>query len=148
MNARGRFFDSSERTKRLAPAGAIVVLAYVLAFVQRPGRVFLDTRIELTVDPVRFLHSVMSTWSSTGDLGHFQSGQFVGYLFPMAPWYAFAHTIGLGTWVAERIWMGSLLAGAGLGAMVLLRTAASPLHVDRADGGRAPVHGQSVRRRA
>ena len=107
--------------RRFAPAGAIVALSYLLAFVQRPGRVFLDTRIELTLDPVRFLHSVVSLWSSTGDLGHFQGGQFVGYLVPMAPWYAFAHTIGLSAWVAERIWMGSLLAAAGLGAMVLLR---------------------------
>ena len=121
MNAGGRLLTSSNWKRRLAPAGAIVALSYLLAFVQRPGRVFLDTRIELTLDPARFLHSVASLWSSTGDLGHFQGGQFVGYLFPMAPWYAFAHAIGLSTWVAERIWMGSLLAAAGLGVMVLLR---------------------------
>jgi arabinofuranan 3-O-arabinosyltransferase len=113
--------NSSKRFRGLAPPGAIVVLSYTLAFLQRPGRVFLDTRIELTLDPVRFLHSVASLWSSTGDLGHFQGGQFVGYLVPMAPWYAFAHAIGLSTWVAERIWLGSLLAAAGLGIMVLLR---------------------------
>lgn len=101
--------------------GAIAVLSYALAFAQRPGSVFLDTRIEMTLDPVRFLQSVASMWSSTGDLGHFQGGQFVGYLVPMAPWYAFAHTIGLSTWLAERIWMGSLLLGAGLGAMLLVR---------------------------
>ncbi|HEY1590149.1 MAG TPA: alpha-(1-_3)-arabinofuranosyltransferase family protein [Solirubrobacteraceae bacterium] len=121
MNAGGRLLTSSNRTRSLAPAGAIVALSYVLAFVQRPGQVFLDTRVELTLDPVRFLHSVASLWSSTGDLGHFQGGQFVGYLVPMAPWYAFAHAIGLSTWIAERIWMGSLLAAAGLGVMVLLR---------------------------
>jgi hypothetical protein len=121
MNAGGRLVNSSNRIRRLAPAGAIIALSYVLAFVQRPGSVYLDTRIEFTLDPVRFLHSVASMWSSTGDLGHFQGGQFVGYLFPMAPWYAFAHAIGLSTWVAERIWLGSLLAAAGLGAMVLVR---------------------------
>lgn len=111
----------SDRTRRLAPTAAIVVLSYALAFAQQPGRVFLDTRIEMTLDPARFLQSVASVWSSTGDLGHFQGGQFVGYLVPMAPWYAFAHAIGLSTWVAERIWMGTLMAAAGLGAMLLVR---------------------------
>ena len=148
MNAGAGLVNSSNWMRRLAPAGAIVALSYVLAFAQRPGRVFLDTRIELTLDPVRFLHSVASLWSSTGDLGHFQGGQFVGYLVPMAPWYAFAHTIGLSTWVAERIWMGSLLAAAGLGVMVLLRQLARPRRLlDRPDGRRGPVHGQPIRRR-
>jgi hypothetical protein len=121
MNAGARLFRFLKRAPGFLVATSIVGLSFALAFAQRPGRVFIDTRIELTEDPVRFLHSVTSVWSSTGDLGHVQSGQFVGYLVPMAPWYAFAHTIGLGTWVAQRIWLGSLLAAAGLGASVLLR---------------------------
>ena len=45
-------------------------------------------------------------WSSTTDLGHVQSGQFVGYLFPMGPWFAAADAIGISIWVAQRIWLG------------------------------------------
>jgi arabinofuranan 3-O-arabinosyltransferase len=101
-------------------ATGIVVLAYGLAFLQRPGRTFTDTRIELTIDPVRFLHAVAQMWSPTGDLGHVQSGEFIGYLVPMSPWYAFAHTIGIPTWLAQRIWLGTLLAVAGLGVLRLL----------------------------
>ena len=117
-------------------ASGIAALAYSLAFVQRPGRVFTDTRIELTIDPVRFLHAVASMWSSTGDLGHVQSGEFVGYLIPMAPWYAFAHAIGLPTWVAQRIWLGTLLAAAGVGVVLLVAALLSRrAHVGQAVAG-------------
>jgi arabinofuranan 3-O-arabinosyltransferase len=108
------------------PSSLIVVgmwaLSYAVAFIQRPGRTFTDTRIELSLDPVRFLHNVAAVWSSTEDLGHVQSGQFVGYLAPMAPWYAFAHTIGIPTWVAERLWLGTLLGLAGWGVVRLMET--------------------------
>src|SRR4051812_24231785 len=73
------------RRDRLIPLG-LGLLSFLLAFGQRPGRGFDDTRIELTVDAVRFLERVGAVWSPTTDLGHAQSGQFVGYLFPMGPW--------------------------------------------------------------
>jgi hypothetical protein len=100
--------------------GSLALISYAVAFIQRPGQIFTDTRIELTVDPVRFLHSVASVWSNTEDFGHVQSGQFVGYLAPMAPWYAFAHAIGIPTWMAERIWLGTLLAVAAWGMVRLM----------------------------
>ena len=53
-----------------------------------PGEIVMDSRIELTVDPALFLHRVGAAVEPTTDLGHVQSGQFVGYLFPMAPWFA------------------------------------------------------------
>ena len=122
------FMPAPTRSRRVSGepyrlvVASLSVLCYVLAFLQRPGRTFTDTRIELSVDPVHFLHSVASVWSSTEDLGHVQSGQFVGYLAPMAPWYAFAHAIGMPTWIAERIWLGSLLALAAWGTVRLLET--------------------------
>src|SRR4029078_6249667 len=69
--------------------------AFVLALVQRPGHLVVASRVELTVDPALFLHRVASLWSSTMDLGHIQSGQFVGYLFPMAPGVAGAKAVGV-----------------------------------------------------
>ncbi len=76
------------KTRRSAIPAALALGSFALAFVQRPGKTVFDTRIELSADPSLFLHRVASLWSSTGDLGHVQSGQFVGYLFPMAPWFA------------------------------------------------------------
>ena len=69
---------------------ALGALALVLAFIQRPGDAYSDTRLELSADPSLFLARVGDVWSSTTDLGHVQSGQFVGYLFPMGPWFAAA----------------------------------------------------------
>ncbi|HEX3316752.1 MAG TPA: alpha-(1-_3)-arabinofuranosyltransferase family protein [Solirubrobacteraceae bacterium] len=110
---------------RFSPSGRLIPLAlaaasFAVAFAQRPGKAVLDTRIELSTDPALFLHRVSAVWSSTGDLGHVQSGQFVGYLFPMAPWFAFADWIGLPVWVAQRIWLGALLALAAWGVVRLL----------------------------
>src|SRR5690349_10126169 len=83
------------------PAG-LAVLSFALAFAQRPGKTVFDTRIELSAAPSLFLHRVAQLWSSTGDLGHLQAGQFVGYLFPMAPWFAFVQWTGMPMWVRSE----------------------------------------------
>src|SRR5215211_6621455 len=95
--------------------------AFVLALVQRPGKLVVDSRIELTVDPALFLHRVAAVWSPTTDLGHVQSGQFVGYLFPMGPWYALTDAVGIPAWVAERLWLALLLWFSAVGVVRLMR---------------------------
>ena len=45
------------------------LVAYALAFIQRPGLATADTKINLHVDPGRFLGDVASMWTSTGQLG-------------------------------------------------------------------------------
>jgi arabinofuranan 3-O-arabinosyltransferase len=112
--------DLSSLVRRQWIPSVLAAGAFVLAFVQRPGEVVFDTRIELSANPSLFLHRVAAVWSPTGDLGHVQSGQFVGYLFPMAPWFAFAQRIGLPMWVAQRLWVGALIAVAALGVVRLL----------------------------
>jgi arabinofuranan 3-O-arabinosyltransferase len=96
------------------------LVAYALAFVQRPGLATADTKINLHVDPGRFLGDVASMWTSTGQLGGVQTGQQAGYLFPMGPFFALGHLIGLPDWVVQRLWLGSLLALAAWGAVRLL----------------------------
>ncbi len=51
--------------------------------------------------------------------------QNIGYLFPMGPYYWVLHLLGVPAWVSQRIWLGSILFGAALGVLFLLRT----LHV-------------------
>ncbi|HET9101944.1 MAG TPA: alpha-(1-_3)-arabinofuranosyltransferase family protein [Solirubrobacteraceae bacterium] len=109
--------------RRAVPAGAaLAVLAFALAFVQRPGLATADTKINLHVDPGRFLGEVASMWSSTGALGDVRSGQQAGYLFPMGPFYALGHLIGLPDWVVQRLWLGLLLWLAAWGVARLLTT--------------------------
>src|SRR5436309_5255403 len=104
---------------RALPWG-LAALSLALAFSQRHGRTYTDTRIELTTNPGLFLDRVTSVWSPTLDLGHVQSGQFIGYLFPMGPYFAGAHALGVPAWIAERIWLAALLWLAGWGTVLLV----------------------------
>ena len=99
---------------------ALAVLAFALALLQRPGSASSDTKIDLHVDPGGFLGDVASAWSSTGDLGHVQGGQYGGYLFPMGPFFALLHALGLGPWLVQRLWLGLILALAAWGAVRLM----------------------------
>ena len=94
--------------------------AFALAFAQRPGLATADTKINLHVDPGRFLADVASMWTSTGQLGDVQSGQQTGYLFPMGPFFAVGHALGIPDWIVQRLWLGTLLALAAWGVVRLL----------------------------
>jgi hypothetical protein len=98
----------------------LAALAFALALAQRPGVASSDTKIDLHVDPVRFLAGVASAWSPTEDLGHVQGGQYGGYLFPMGPFFALGRLLGLGPWLVDRLWLGALLAVAAWGTVRLL----------------------------
>src|SRR5699024_5116655 len=50
------------------------------------------------------------------------SHQHVGYLWPMGPWFWFHDLIGTPVWVAQRLWFGSLVFLAALGARWLIRS--------------------------
>src|SRR5947209_9191360 len=95
-------------------------LAFAVAFWQMPGRATSDTKIDLYTDPGRFLAGVASAWTNTTDLGEIHSSQYGGYLWPMGPFFAFCHAIGLSPWVAERLWLGLLLSLAAWGVLRLL----------------------------
>ena len=97
-----------------------MALAFALAFWQHPGWATADTKIDLHVDPVRFLSQVASVWTSTTDLGEVHSAQYSGYLWPMGPFFAALHSIGLGAWVVQRIWLGLMYAFSVWGMLKLL----------------------------
>ena len=44
--------------------------------------------------------------------------QNIGYLFPMGPYYWLIDELGVPDWVAQRLWLGSLLFAAGRGRAV------------------------------
>ncbi len=48
--------------------------------------------------------------------------QTIGYVFPMGPYYWILDKLGLPDWVAQRLWLGSLLFFAAAGMLYLLRT--------------------------
>jgi arabinofuranan 3-O-arabinosyltransferase len=105
-----------DRTMALAFAAA----SFALAFLQRPGWASSDTKIDLHVDPAAFVGEVASVWSPSIDLGAIQGAQYSGYLWPMGPFFALLHEVGLSPWVAHRIWLGLLFALSAWGMLRLL----------------------------
>src|SRR5881227_3623186 len=84
--------------------------AVPLALLQRPGWSSSDTKIDLHTDPARFLGEITSLWTPSSGLGGVESAQYAGYLFPMGPFFALGHLLGLPDWLVDRLWLGLLLA--------------------------------------
>jgi arabinofuranan 3-O-arabinosyltransferase len=98
------------------------LLVYIPVLLTSPGRIEADTKAYLYLDPGRLLQRASSIWDPSIAMGTL-SHQQIGYLFPMGPYYWLMETgLGIPAWVAQRIWLGSLLFIAGLGVRYLLRT--------------------------
>ncbi len=110
----------SLRSHRLAVPLVLTALSLVLAFVQDPGVVVADTKVNLYVAPARFLSAVVSAWTPTTTLGHTFSGQYEGYLFPMAPFFAAGHGLAIPMWIVQRLWLAALLAIGAWGMVALM----------------------------
>jgi arabinofuranan 3-O-arabinosyltransferase len=111
----------STRRRSLIGYSLLAALAYIPPFLTAPGKVAADTKQYLYLDPTRLLERAPSMWDSNIGLGTV-THQNIGYLFPMGPYYWITDTLGLPSWVAQRIWLGSLLFFAGAGVLYLART--------------------------
>jgi arabinofuranan 3-O-arabinosyltransferase len=111
----------TDRLRRL-PFGTLllVVVAYVPLLLTKPGRVGADTKTYLYLDPGRLLSRAASMWDPNIGLGTV-THQNIGYLWPMGPYYWVMEAIGLPDWVAQRLWLGSIILAAGLGVRWMLR---------------------------
>jgi hypothetical protein len=108
---------SSERLEYLA----IALLAYVPQLWARPGVADSDTKSYLYLDAGRFLRQSASMWDPTVGLGTVTHEQ-IGFLFPLGPFFWAVHALGIPLWIGQRLWVGSMLFGAGAGVLYLCRT--------------------------
>lgn len=96
-------------------------LALVFAvFSQDAGSVAADTKMDLVVDPARFLGRALALWDPVGSAGQLQD-QAYGYLFPMGPFFLLTHSVGLSAWTAQRSWETLIVLVAFLGAYRVAR---------------------------
>ncbi len=100
---------------------ALALLAYVPALLTAPGRVAADTKQYLYLDPGRLISRAVSMWDPNVGMGTV-THQTIGYVFPMGPYYWMLDKLGVPDWVAQRLWLGSLLFFAAAGVLYLLRT--------------------------
>jgi hypothetical protein len=99
----------------------LAAIAYVPLLVVKRGVETSDTKTYLYLDPGRFLHQVATMWDPSVALGTV-THEYIGYLLPMGPFYWLFSAVGVPVWVAQRIWLGTILFAAGAGVLLLSRT--------------------------
>ena len=97
---------------------AVCAVLFAVAFLQQPGRLVADTKLDLVADPVRFLGRALNLWEPEGFAGQLQN-QAYGYLFPIGPVFALADGLQVPGWAIQRLWWGIVLSTAFLGARAL-----------------------------
>lgn len=94
---------------------AVVFVAFLAV---HPGRQTFDTKLGVTTDPWQFLSDLGQLWHDRGGFGGIQD-QYVGYAFPMLPFYGLAKAVHLPVWLAERLWLSLVVSVAFWGALRL-----------------------------
>jgi arabinofuranan 3-O-arabinosyltransferase len=102
----------------LAAGGALILV--VLAFLQRPGRITFDTKLDMAENPIAFMERALHLWNPWSASGELQQ-QAYGYLFPMGPFFAAGDLLGIPPWITQRIWCAVLLCAAYYGTLFLAR---------------------------
>lgn len=108
------------RLRSKTELAALAALAYGPFLASSPGRLSADSKQDLYLDPGRFLARAASLWDphvGAGTVPH----QNLGYLFPTGPWFWVLDRLGVPDWVAQRLWWGTILLAAALGARWLFR---------------------------
>ncbi|MEV6752255.1 DUF3367 domain-containing protein [Streptomyces sp. NPDC051214] len=93
-------------------------VVFVLFLAVKPGRMTFDTKLGVAVDPWQFLSDLGQLWHDRGGFGGIQD-QYVGYTWPMLPFYGSADLVQLPVWLAERLWLSLIVATAFWGALRL-----------------------------
>jgi arabinofuranan 3-O-arabinosyltransferase len=105
---------------------ALALVCYVPLLLTHRGKLGADTKTYLYINPGKLLSRAPFLWDPGVGLGTV-THQNIGYLWPMGPYYAVMDWIGVPDWIAQRLWMGTILFLAGMGVRKLM-------HVLRWDG--------------
>ncbi|WP_245717431.1 alpha-(1-_3)-arabinofuranosyltransferase [Nocardia jejuensis] len=98
-----------------------ILTAFLLTFLQAPGRTVADTKYDLAQNPLGFLDRASHLWSSQSSMGQVQN-QAYGYFFPHGAFFSLGHLLGLPAWITQRIWWALLLLAGFWGIVRLCET--------------------------
>nr|WP_020550932.1 alpha-(1->3)-arabinofuranosyltransferase family protein [Embleya scabrispora] len=94
---------------------AVVFVAFLA---KTPGKMTFETKLGVVTDPWRFIGDLGNLWHDRAGFGGI-ADQYVGYAFPILPYYALADLIHLPIWLAERLWLSLIVSAAFWGALRL-----------------------------
>ncbi|WP_394434398.1 alpha-(1-_3)-arabinofuranosyltransferase [Streptomyces sp. SGAir0957] len=92
---------------------------FVLFCAVHPGRTTFETKLGVVLDPWRFIGDLGQLWHDRAGFGGI-TDQYIGYAFPMLPYYGLADLVRLPVWLAERLWMSLVVTAAFWGALRLM----------------------------
>ncbi|MGV9313902.1 alpha-(1-_3)-arabinofuranosyltransferase domain-containing protein [Streptomyces sp. NPDC003691] len=93
-------------------------VVFVLFLAVSPGRMTFETKLGVAADPWRFMADLGQLWQDRGGFGGL-TDQYIGYAFPMLPYYGLTDLLQLPVWLAERLWLSLVVATAFWGALRL-----------------------------
>lgn len=120
----------------MRPSLAVALAIAVATFLQAPGRIAPDTKIDLAIAPGRFLSRTLRLWQPDAALGYLQN-QAAGYLFPMGPFFLAGSAARIPMWLVQRAWIAALLVVALWGAVRMAERLEIGSPVTRVVGGAA-----------
>ena len=82
--------------------------ALIITFIQQPGKIVDDTKLELVMKPLTFMANSLHLWNPTQSSGTLQTETF-GYLVPMGPFFGLGEALHVPVWITERVWLAILL---------------------------------------
>jgi hypothetical protein len=103
------------RWSRVVENGALALLAYVPFLLSSPGKVSADNKSILYINPGGLLSRALYLWDPHLGMGTVPHQQ-IGFLFPIGPFYWVLEKAGMPSWVAQRIWLGTISLAAVIGA--------------------------------
>lgn len=110
--------DPASALSRWRETLGLIVVA-ILPWLVQPGLTQPDTKVDLTLSPLRYLARSLDAWNSHAGLGELQN-QAYGYLFPMGPVHGVGLAAGLPPWAVQRLWWSVLLLTAYGGARLVI----------------------------
>ncbi|MHC5259998.1 alpha-(1-_3)-arabinofuranosyltransferase [Streptomyces sp. UC4497] len=84
----------------------------------QPGRATFETKLGVSQDPWKFLGDLGELWHDRAGFGGI-ADQYIGYAFPMLPYYGLTDLLQIPVWLAERLWMSIIVTVAFWGALRL-----------------------------
>ncbi|MFI7007294.1 alpha-(1-_3)-arabinofuranosyltransferase family protein [Streptomyces sp. NPDC050145] len=84
----------------------------------QPGRATFETKLGVAQDPWQFLADLGQLWHDRAGFGGI-ADQYIGYAFPMLPYYGLTDLLHVPVWLAERLWMSIVVSVAFWGALRL-----------------------------